>query len=137
MHPCRARYQARGAVSGLPGPRRASSAPGSGRCSSSRPSTGSGSSGRSGRATATARRRPSRPASPPRPRHCGALLRGLGITRAHWVGHSSSCCIGLQLALDDPGLVASLTLFEPAKPSGGQRAAAASGYVGPALGRPG
>ena len=66
-------------------------------------------------------------------RRCGELLRGLGVTRAHWVGHSSSCCIGLQLALDDPGLVASLILFEPAKPSGGQREAAASTYVGPAL----
>ena len=64
---------------------------------------------------------------------CGALLRGLGVTRAHWVGHSSSCCMGLQLALDDPGLVASLILFEPAKPSGPQRDAAASSYVGPAL----
>lgn len=66
-------------------------------------------------------------------RRCGELLRGLGVTRAHWVGHSSSCCIGLQLALDDPGLVASLILFEPAKPSGKQREAAASTYVGPAL----
>jgi pimeloyl-ACP methyl ester carboxylesterase len=66
-------------------------------------------------------------------RRCGELLRGLGVTRAHWVGHSSSSCIGLQLALDDPGLVASLILFEPAKPSGRQRAVAASGYVGPAL----
>jgi pimeloyl-ACP methyl ester carboxylesterase len=66
-------------------------------------------------------------------RKCGELLRGLGITRAHWVGHSSSCCIGLQLALDDPDLVASLILFEPAKPSGRQREAAASTYVGPAL----
>ena len=64
---------------------------------------------------------------------CGELLRGLGVTRAHWVGHSSSCCIGLQLALDDPGLVASLILFEPAKPSGTQRELAASTYVGPAL----
>jgi pimeloyl-ACP methyl ester carboxylesterase len=66
-------------------------------------------------------------------RRCGALLRGLGVARAHWVGHSSSCCIGLQLALDDPGLIASLILFEPAKPSGRQREAAASTYVGPAL----
>ena len=64
---------------------------------------------------------------------CGELLRGLGVTRAHWVGHSSSCCVGLQLALDDPDLVASLILFEPAKPSGQQREAAASTYVGPAL----
>jgi pimeloyl-ACP methyl ester carboxylesterase len=66
-------------------------------------------------------------------RRCGELLRGLGVTRAHWVGHSSSCCIGLQLALDAPGLVASLILLEPAKPSGKQREAAASTYVGPAL----
>jgi pimeloyl-ACP methyl ester carboxylesterase len=66
-------------------------------------------------------------------RRCGELLRELGVTRAHWVGHSSSCCIGLQLALDDPSLVASLILFEPAKPSGKQRDAAASTYVGPAL----
>jgi pimeloyl-ACP methyl ester carboxylesterase len=66
-------------------------------------------------------------------RRCGALLRGLGVVRAHWVGHSSSCCIGLQLALDDPDLVASLILFEPAKPSGRQREVAASTYVGPSL----
>jgi pimeloyl-ACP methyl ester carboxylesterase len=33
----------------------------------------------------------------------------------------------------DPGLVASLILFEPAKPSGTQREVAASTYVGPAL----
>jgi pimeloyl-ACP methyl ester carboxylesterase len=77
---------------------------------------------------------PSEPASiAAHARRCGELLRGLGVTRAHWVGHSSSCCIGLQLALDDPGLVASLILFEPAKPSGTQRELAASTYVGPAL----
>jgi pimeloyl-ACP methyl ester carboxylesterase len=35
--------------------------------------------------------------------------------------------------LDDPDLVASLILFEPAKPSGAQWEAAASTYVGPAL----
>jgi pimeloyl-ACP methyl ester carboxylesterase len=77
---------------------------------------------------------PSEPASiAAHARRCGELLRGLGVARAHWVGHSSSCCIGLQLALDDPGLVAGLILFEPAKPSGRQREAAASTYVGPAL----
>jgi pimeloyl-ACP methyl ester carboxylesterase len=81
-----------------------------------------------------------RSSAPPEPasiaahaHRCGELLRGLGVTRAHWVGHSSSCCIGLQLALDNPGLVASLILFEPAKPSGTQRELAASTYVGPAL----
>jgi pimeloyl-ACP methyl ester carboxylesterase len=66
-------------------------------------------------------------------RRCGELLHELGVERAHWVGHSSSCCIGLQLALDDPQLVASLILFEPAKPSGAVRAAHASSYAGPAL----
>jgi pimeloyl-ACP methyl ester carboxylesterase len=77
---------------------------------------------------------PSEPASIAAHAHrCGELLRGLGVTRAHWIGHSSSCCIGLQLALDDPDLVASLILFEPAKPSGTQREVAASTYVGPAL----
>ena len=77
---------------------------------------------------------PSEPASiAVHARRCGELLRGLGVTRAHWVGHSSSCCIGLQLALDAPDLVAGLILFEPAKPSGKQRALAASSYVGPAL----
>jgi pimeloyl-ACP methyl ester carboxylesterase len=77
---------------------------------------------------------PSEPASiAAHARRCGELLRGLGVTRTHWVGHSSSCCIGLQLALDNPGLVASLILFEPAKPSGRQRETAASSYVGPAL----
>jgi pimeloyl-ACP methyl ester carboxylesterase len=66
-------------------------------------------------------------------RSCAALLRRLGVERAHWVGHSSSCCIGLQMALNDPGLVASLILFEPAKPSGTVRGAHASSYVGPSL----
>jgi pimeloyl-ACP methyl ester carboxylesterase len=48
---------------------------------------------------------PSQPASiAAHARRCGALLRGLGVARAHWVGHSNSCCIGLQLALDDPSL---------------------------------
>jgi pimeloyl-ACP methyl ester carboxylesterase len=47
-------------------------------------------------------------------RHAAVLLDELGIGAAHWVGHSSSCLIGLQLAQDRPGLVASLTLLEPA-----------------------
>jgi pimeloyl-ACP methyl ester carboxylesterase len=66
-------------------------------------------------------------------RSCGELLRKLGVERAHWVGHSSSCCIGLQLALDSPELVASLILFEPAKPSGKAREAHSGTYVAPAM----
>ncbi|MGH3117036.1 MAG: alpha/beta fold hydrolase, partial [Gaiellales bacterium] len=51
-------------------------------------------------------------------RACGERLRQRGVGRAYWVGHSSSCCIGLQLALDQPDLIAGLVLFETAKPSG-------------------
>jgi pimeloyl-ACP methyl ester carboxylesterase len=47
-------------------------------------------------------------------RHAACLLDELGIGAAHWVGHSSSCLIGLQLAQDRPDLVASLSLLEPA-----------------------
>jgi pimeloyl-ACP methyl ester carboxylesterase len=64
---------------------------------------------------------------------CGRLLQELGVGEAYWVGHSSSCCIGLQLALDQPELVAGLVLYEPAKPSGQMRAANAASYVTPAL----
>src|SRR5438270_11018414 len=46
--------------------------------------------------------------------HARALLRSLGIDRAHVVGHSSGGNIALQLALDAPEMVASLTLLEPA-----------------------
>ena len=37
--------------------------------------------------------------------HCHQLLRELGITRAHIVGHSSSVPVALQLALDAPEAV--------------------------------
>jgi pimeloyl-ACP methyl ester carboxylesterase len=47
-------------------------------------------------------------------RHAACLLDALGTGAAHWVGHSSSCLIGLQLAQDRPDLVASLSLLEPA-----------------------
>jgi pimeloyl-ACP methyl ester carboxylesterase len=47
-------------------------------------------------------------------RHCRGLLDHLGIERAHVVGHSSSADVALQLALDAPERVASLTLMEPA-----------------------
>jgi 3-oxoadipate enol-lactonase len=46
--------------------------------------------------------------------HAYALLRHLGMDRAHVVGHSSGGNIALQLALDAPESVASLALLEPA-----------------------
>jgi pimeloyl-ACP methyl ester carboxylesterase len=64
---------------------------------------------------------------------CGQLLRDLDAEPAYWVGHSSSCCIGLQLALDQPDLLAGLILFETAKPSGPMREANAGSYVAPAM----
>ena len=44
----------------------------------------------------------------------GALLRHVHAGPAHVVGHSSGALIALQLALDDPQSVQSLTLLEPA-----------------------
>ena len=43
-----------------------------------------------------------------------ALLADLGIERTHVVGHSLGGVIGVQLALDEPDLVQSLALLEPA-----------------------
>jgi len=43
-----------------------------------------------------------------------ALLKHVGLERAHIVGHSSGALIALQLALDAPGAVESLALLEPA-----------------------
>jgi pimeloyl-ACP methyl ester carboxylesterase len=48
--------------------------------------------------------------------HCALLMRHLEIPRAHIVGHSSSAAIALQLALDFPDAVHTLTLMEPARP---------------------
>jgi pimeloyl-ACP methyl ester carboxylesterase len=65
---------------------------------------------------------------------CRALLRHLGIDRAHVVGHSSGGNIALQLALDAPEVVHSLALLEPGLfdvPSGALLAEA----FGPALER--
>ena len=45
---------------------------------------------------------------------CRALMRHLGIGRAHIVGHSYGGVITLQLALDFPDAVRSLALLEPA-----------------------
>lgn len=47
-------------------------------------------------------------------RHCGLLLDALGLAATHVCGHSSGALIGLQLALDRPGLVHSLVLLDPA-----------------------
>jgi pimeloyl-ACP methyl ester carboxylesterase len=44
---------------------------------------------------------------------CAALLRRLGIARAHIVGQSLGGSIALQLAVDNPELVESLVLLEP------------------------
>lgn len=44
---------------------------------------------------------------------CLALMRHLGVEKAHVVGHSIGGCIALQLALDAPEAVASLGLLEP------------------------
>ena len=49
--------------------------------------------------------------------HCQQLMRELGITRAHIVGHSSSVPVALQLALDAPEAVHTLTLMEAARPA--------------------
>lgn len=43
-----------------------------------------------------------------------ALMRHLGLGRAHVVGHSASGCMVLQIALDVPDIVQSLALLEPA-----------------------
>jgi pimeloyl-ACP methyl ester carboxylesterase len=47
------------------------------------------------------------------------LMRHLGMARAHIVGHSSGGNIALQLALDAPEQVHSLSILEPALPVGG------------------
>jgi pimeloyl-ACP methyl ester carboxylesterase len=45
---------------------------------------------------------------------CQRLLSHLGVGRAHLVGHSFGGLIGIQLALDAPELVHTLSLLEPA-----------------------
>jgi pimeloyl-ACP methyl ester carboxylesterase len=47
-----------------------------------------------------------------------ALMQKLGISRAHVIGHSSGGNIALQLALDSPQHVHTLSLLEPALPVG-------------------
>jgi pimeloyl-ACP methyl ester carboxylesterase len=55
---------------------------------------------------------------------CQALLRHLGVDRAHVMGHSYGAIIALQLALDTPSVVHSLALLEPGLMVG----ASAQGY---------
>lgn len=68
-------------------------------------------------------------------RHCHGLLDHLGIERAHLVGHSSSADMVLQLALDAPEAVASLTLMEPALMPVPSRAAWGQAVAVPAIER--
>jgi len=65
--------------------------------------------------------------------HAAALAKRLcpGET-IHWVGHSSSCQIGLALAIEQPMLVSSLVLLEPA--AAGAFQVPASAALGPFLG---
>lgn len=49
--------------------------------------------------------------------HCHALMHHVGMERAHIVGHSSSACMALQLALDAPEAVQSLALLDAARPA--------------------
>jgi pimeloyl-ACP methyl ester carboxylesterase len=44
---------------------------------------------------------------------CLALMRHLGLARAHLVGHSIGACITLEAALQAPEMVASVALLEP------------------------
>jgi pimeloyl-ACP methyl ester carboxylesterase len=44
---------------------------------------------------------------------CLALMRHLGLAKAHLVGHSIGACIALQAALQEPEAVASVALLEP------------------------
>jgi pimeloyl-ACP methyl ester carboxylesterase len=68
-------------------------------------------------------------------RHCGLLLDALGLARAHVCGHSSGALVGLQLALDRPGVVHGLVLLEPAPAGalGGPVDQAAADLIGGAM----
>ena len=67
-------------------------------------------------------------------RQCCRLLKEIGVRRAHWIGHSSSACIGLQAALDAPELIEGLVLLEPAPhPAGPSSRELTRDVVGPAM----
>jgi pimeloyl-ACP methyl ester carboxylesterase len=59
----------------------------------------------------------------------GALLAHLHLRRVHLVGHSSGALIAMQLALEAPDTVQSLTLLEPALPIAGKASPAISSAV--------
>jgi pimeloyl-ACP methyl ester carboxylesterase len=68
--------------------------------------------------------------------HLRMLMRHLGISKAHLVGHSSGGNIALQLALDAPGMVQSIALLEPALPvstPGGQKMLSRQSPMAPVL----
>jgi pimeloyl-ACP methyl ester carboxylesterase len=77
--------------------------------------------------------RPSRPVSIQEQAVHARMLLEQGIQRAHIVGHSSSADIALQLALDAPEIVASLTLMEPARPDPPMAAQSSPQRLGPAF----
>lgn len=63
-----------------------------------------------------------------------ALLEHLGIRSAHIAGHSSGAAVAAQLALDEPGLVATLVLLELSLlsvPSGGAFSMVPAQYLMP------
>jgi len=69
-------------------------------------------------------------------RHCAVLLDALSLKDAHVCGHSSGALVALQLALDAPTAVRTLTLLEPApagdlaEPADGE---AIGRLIGPAI----
>jgi len=70
--------------------------------------------------------------------HLAALMRHLGIQRAHLIGHSSGANIILQLALDAPELVGSLAVLEPALPveeAGSERLLSTRAFMAPVIER--
>ena len=70
--------------------------------------------------------------------HLVALMRHLGMPRAHLVGHSSAGNIILQLALDSPEMVGTLAVLEPALPveaSGSERLLSTRAFMAPVMER--
>lgn len=68
--------------------------------------------------------------------NCRALMQRLGIGKAHFVGQSLGGLVVLQLAVDAPSMVQSVSLLEPALPSvllDSQEMAAATAPAGPLL----